>query len=79
MSILRCSECSHRLAKPVAVSEFSAKHTTKRSTEISYLVASLRLAPDLAFGAGKRACAGRDVALEVAAAAVDVAARHRGP
>lgn len=35
------------------------------------VVASLRVAPDLAFGAGKRACAGRDVALAVAAAAVD--------
>ena len=35
------------------------------------VVASLRLAPDLSFGAGRRACAGREVALAVAAAAVE--------
>jgi len=34
------------------------------------VVASLRLAPDLSFGAGRRACAGREAALVVAAAAV---------
>ena len=35
------------------------------------VVASLRLAPGLSFGAGRRACAGREVALVVAAAAVE--------
>ena len=35
------------------------------------VVASLRLAPDLSFGAGRRACADREVALAVAAAAVE--------
>ena len=36
-----------------------------------FALKALRLAPDLSFGAGRRACAGREVALAVAAAAVD--------